>query len=123
MGKWLGIFSILLGLLLICFGLVVAKIYFTDDDFSNGIIGDLFCEDAETLIRKSHSTSSSDGTDGTSYTFYCENNQTGEQREVSDQVEPVSLGFALGLVCGILLMANTTMKLVSNAIKNRMPQV
>lgn len=124
MGQCLGILGIIFGLALIGIGVIFIILFATDNEFSNDLIANAFCEDNETLIRKSHSTSRSDGTQGTSYTFFCDNNQTGEQREITDQATLAGVGgFGLNLICGILLVVGSTLLLASSAVNSKMAQV
>ncbi len=124
MGRCLGTLGIIFGLTLIGIAVVSIILFASDTDFSNDLIGNTFCEDNETPIRKSHSTTMSDGTQGTSYTFFCEDNTNGNQREITNEATTAGIGgFALNLVCGILIVIGSAMSLASRAVKNKMSQV
>ncbi len=123
MGRCLGILGIIVGLVIIGIAVVVIIVFSTDNKFADDFIADTFCEENETLIRETHTTTTSDG-EGTSYTFYCDDNQTGEQREITTPVTVAGIGsFALNLCCGILIVIGASMLLTGSVARQKLSEI
>ena len=122
MGRCLGIFGIIIGVLVIGVAIVVIILFVTDNDISNDLIANTFCEEDEILIREEYTTTTSDG-QGTSINFYCDNNRTGEQRDITDQATLAGVGgFIVNLCCGILLVIGAGSLLSASVARQKIGQ-
>lgn len=122
MGRCLGISGIFAGLGIIGLAVVFLIVFLTDNDMSNDLIADNLCNENETLVREETQVQTSDG-NGTSITFYCNDNTTGEEREITGTAVGVAIGgFVLPLCCGILIIFGGSSLLTANVAKQAMNQ-
>lgn len=123
MGRCLGILGLVVGIVTIGIAVAVIIMFSTDNQLADDFIASNFCEENETLIRETHKTTTSDG-EGTSYTFYCDNNQTGEQREITTPVTVAGVGaFVANLCCGIFIVIGASTLLTGSVARQKLSKI